>query len=251
VNPLSPNNPFSLEGKSIFVTGASSGLGENIALECSKMGASVVVTGRNKERLDCTFTQLHGTGHCQIVADLTKSSDLDLIVQELPQLDGLVFNAGLIKTLPVKNIGDAAMMEIFQTNILSTIQLVSRLLKNRKINKKASIIFISSISTFHVKVGNSLYSATKGALNSFGKVLALELAPQKIRVNSIQPGLIKTRILDGGTITAEQIGEHSKLYPMGIGKPSDIGLACVYLLSEASEWVTGSVMTIDGGVTLR
>lgn len=245
-------NPFSLEGKRVFVTGASSGLGVSIAVECANMGANIIITGRNNERLNETFLQLQTEkDHKQIIADLTKDEDIERIVKELPQLDGLVLNAGIIKTTPVKHITDSDIDEIFKTNITSSIKLIQKLLKAKKINKGGSIVFISSISTFNVKIGNSLYSATKGGINSFMKVLALELASQKISVNSIQPGFIKSRILDSGIITQEQLEEHFKLYPMGIGKPTDISYACVYLLSDAAEWVTGSIFTIDGGVTLR
>lgn len=243
------NNPFSIKEKVIFVTGASSGIGSSIAFECSKMGANVIISGRNSERLDETYCQLKGNNNCQIVADLTINDDIDRIIDQLPVLDGLVLNAGILKTIPVRNLTSSAIEEVFNTNIISSIQLVQKLLKKKKINKKGSIVFISSISSFSVKKGNSLYSATKGAVNSFMKVLALELAPQKITVNSIQPGFIKTRALDRGIITEEQLAEHFKIYPLGIGKPSDIAYACIYLLSDASEWVTGSVFTIDGGVT--
>lgn len=245
------HNPFSLEGKTIFITGASSGLGVSIAQECANMGSQIIITGRNPDRLNETYLSLSGSGHSQIVGDLTHQDDIDLIVDKLPCLDGLVLNAGVLKTLPVKNISNAALEEVFNTNIISSILLVQKLLKKKKINKNASIVFISSISSFHVKIGNSLYSATKGAINSFMKVLALELASQKITVNSIQPGFIKTRALDSGIITEEQLESHFKIYPLGIGKPSDIAYACIYLLSDAASWVTGSVFTIDGGVTIN
>lgn len=243
------NNPFSIVGKTIFITGASSGIGESISVECAKLGANVIITGRNAERLNNTYAQMECKGKSQIVGDLTKAEDLELIISQLPSLNGLVLNAGILKTTPVKNITDSAIEDVFNTNIISSIQLVQKLLKKKKINKGASIVFISSISSFSVKIGNSLYSATKGAINSFMKVLALELATQKITVNSIQPGFIKTRALDSGIITNEQLEAHFKIYPLGIGKPSDIAYACIYLLSDASEWVTGSVFTIDGGVT--
>lgn len=244
-------NPFSLEDKTIFVTGASSGLGVSIAVECAKMGGHVIITGRNKERLEETYNLLEGVDNKRVVADLTDGADIDKLVSELPVLDGLVLNAGVVKTVPVKHITEAAIEEVFKTNIISSIQLLQRLLKMKKINKGGSIVFISSISTFNVKIGNSLYSATKGAINSFSKVLALELAAQKIRVNCIQPGFIKSQILSSGIITDEQLEEHFKLYPMGIGKPTDISYGCVYLLSDAAEWITGSIFTIDGGMTLR
>jgi NAD(P)-dependent dehydrogenase (short-subunit alcohol dehydrogenase family) len=245
------NNPFSLKDKKILVTGASSGIGVSIAEECSKMGAALIITGRNKKRLQNTFDNLYGDCHLQIVADLTKQDDMTLLVDLLPILDGVVFNAGMTKTLPVKYIHEREMVEIFQTNILSSIQIVQKLLKTKKIKNGGSFVFISSISTFHVKVGNSLYSATKGAINSFSKVLALELTPKKIRVNCIQPGFIKSNLLETGVISEEQLEEHFKMYPMGIGKPTDIAYACIYLLSNAAEWITGSIFTIDGGVTLQ
>jgi NAD(P)-dependent dehydrogenase (short-subunit alcohol dehydrogenase family) len=245
------NNPFSLEGKTVFITGASSGIGESISIETSKMDANVIINGRDKDRLNQTFKQLNGNYNKQIVADLAKVDNIDNLAENLPNLDGLVLCAGMIKTLPAKSIVDSAILEIFQINLFSSIQLIRRLLKQKKINRGASIVLISSISTINAKAGNALYSATKGALNSYGKVLALELAAQRIRVNSIQPGFIKSRILDNGAITAEQIEENIKNYPLGVGTPSDIAFACIYLLSDSAKWVTGSVFTIDGGVTLK
>lgn len=242
-------NPFNLEGKSIFITGASSGIGASIAIECSKMGASVIISGRDIERLNSTFLLLEGYTNMQFVFDLTNIEEIESVIDQLPELDGLVLNAGVLKTKLVKSVNKSAIDEVFNTNIISSIVLIQNLLKRKKIRRGGSIVFISSISSFSVKIGNSLYSATKGAINSFMKVLALELAPQHITVNSIQPGFIKTRALDSGIITKEQIEEHSKIYPLGFGQPTDIAYATVYLLSNASKWVTGSIFTIDGGVT--
>lgn len=246
-------NPFSLKGKTIFVTGASSGIGVGIAEECSKMEAQVIISGRNKERLQETFQSLEigDKEHKQIIADLTNEKDIDKIVEMLPQLDGIVFNAGIIKTVTVKHISNVNIEDVFKTNIISSIQIIQRLLKLKKINKGASIVFISSIATSRARIGNSLYSAAKGGVNSFMKVLALELASQKITVNCIQPGFVRSNMLADGTISQEQIDEFAKIYPMGIGEPADISYACVYLLSNAAKWVTGSVMTVDGGGTLK
>jgi NAD(P)-dependent dehydrogenase (short-subunit alcohol dehydrogenase family) len=244
-------NPFSLKGKKILVTGASSGIGESISIECSKMNAELIITGRNSDRLNKTYNKLSGEAHQVVITDFTNVEQIDRLVHDLPSLDGIVLCAGVVKTLPVKNITESAINEVFQTNIISSIQLIKRLLKDKKINKGASIVFISSISTSNAKIGNSLYSASKGAVNSFSKVLALELSFQKIRVNSIQPGFIKSRILEGGMITEEQIHENISKYPLGEGKPEDIAYACLYLLSDAAQWVTGSIFTIDGGVTLK
>ncbi len=245
-------NPFSLKNKTIFVTGASSGIGVSIAQESSKMGANVIITGRDSTRLNNTFNQLAGQDNKQIVADLTNISDIDNIVQNLPVLNGLVLNAGIIKTMPVRNITDEAIEEIFQTNITSSIKLLSRLLKAKKIAKGASIVFISSVSTFNVKVGNSLYSATKGAVNSFSKAMALEVAKRSVRVNSIQPGFIPSNLLEKSGIEKESMLEwYEERHPLGLGNPKDIAHGCVYLLSDASRWVTGSIFTIDGGYTLQ
>lgn len=245
-------NPFSLATKTVLVTGASSGIGERTAIECSKMGANVIITARNSERLQNTFDQMESSpAKRQIIADLTQVADIDRMVAELTALDGVVLNAGVLKTMPVKNINEESMMNVFETNILSSIRFIQRLLKAKKIKAGASIVFISSISTFQVKKGNSLYSATKGAINSFAKVLAVEVGSRGIRVNCIQPGFIRTRVLDAGAVTEEQLQEHFKKYPLGIGSPEDIAYPVIYLLSDAAKWVTGSVFTIDGGGTLQ
>lgn len=187
-------NPFSLENKVILVTGASSGIGRGIAIDTSKMGAKVYITARNENRLNETFSQMSGKSNVIIPAELT--NEIDELVEKLPVLDGIVLCAGIIKTMPVKNITDSAIEEIFKVNILSEIQLLSRLLRKKKLNKGASVVIISSVSTFNVKIGNSLYSATKGAANSFAKAMALEVSKQKMRVNCIQPGFVPSSILN-------------------------------------------------------
>lgn len=247
------NNPFSLEGKNIIVTGASSGIGACIAITCAGMGANTLISARNEERLLSTFSQMEGENNKIMICDLTKEDEIDIFSNSLPNLDGLILCAGITKTIPVKFISKDAIETIFQTNVFSSMMLVQKLLKLKKINKGASIIFISSISSSFADKGNSIYSASKGALNSFCKVLALEVAARKIRTNCIQPGFVpaNSKMLDSGIITAEQLAEDEKNYPLGFGEPSDIANGCLYLLSDASKWVTGSIITIDGGVTLR
>lgn len=245
------NNPFSLENKRILVTGASSGIGQCIAVECSKMGAQMVVAARNQERLHETVSQIATSDSQEIIADISTVEGVDAIVEQVPELDGLVLNAGIIHTAPVKFINEENMMAVFNTNILSSIRLVQRLIKKKKLNRNASVVFISSISTFQVKKGNSLYSATKGAVNSFAKALAVEVGHLGIRVNCIQPGNIKTRVMDAGAITEEQRAEYMKKYILGEGEPIDVAYPAIYLLSNAAKWVTGSIFTIDGGGTLQ
>lgn len=242
---------FTLKNKTILVTGASSGIGAGVSYDLASMGANVIVSGRNKERLYDVFKSLPVGMHEYYVSDLLSLNSIDELVPNLPVLDGLVFCAGIVKTMPVRNIQDTAIEEIFQTNIMSSIQLCKRLLRNKKIAKGGSVVFISSVSTFNVKIGNSLYSATKGAVNSFAKAMALEVAPLKIRVNCIQPGFIQTGLLNSGIISQEQLGLYIAKHPLGLGTPSDISNGCIYLLSDASRWMTGSIITIDGGLTLQ
>lgn len=246
------DNPFCIQGKKILVTGASSGIGASIAITLSRWGANVIITGRNEERLYKTFCTINKSeDNMMIIADLAQKDNLDKLIAALPCIDGIILCAGVVKTMPVKNISDKAIDEIFEINTMSNIRLCQRILKSKKLNKGSSVIFISSVSTFNVKIGNSLYSATKGAINSFTKAMALELAPRRIRVNAIQPGFIHTGLLNSGIITNEQIEEYISKHPLGLGEASDIANLCIYLLSDASRWMTGSILTIDGGLTLR
>lgn len=245
-------NPFSLEGKHILVTGASSGIGRGICIDCSKMGATVHLVARNEERLNETLSQMEGEGHQIHKVDLCNKDAVLELVDCLPQLNGVVLCAGIIKTMPVKNISEDALEEIFNVNIMADIRMVSRMLKKKKLNKGASVVFISSVSTFNVKVGNSLYSATKGAVNSFAKAMALEVSKQEMRVNCIQPGFVPSSILSSGAIEEDAFLKfYAERHPLGFGTPTDIANGCIYLLSDASRWVTGSIFTIDGGYTLQ
>ena len=245
------DNPFSLEGKHILVTGASSGIGRGICIDISKMGATVHLMARNEQRLHETLSQMEGEGHQVHKVDLCDKDALMAMVDSIPVLDGVVLCAGIIKTVPVKNISEDALEEIFNTNIMADIRIVSRMLKKKKLNKGASVVFISSVSTFNVKVGNSLYSATKGAVNSFAKAMALEVAKQNMRVNCIQPGFVPSSILEKHGLGEDAIQWYKERHPLGLGKPRDIANGCIYLLSDASRWVTGSILTIDGGYTLQ
>ena len=245
-------NPFTLDDKQILVTGASSGIGRGVCIDCSKMGATVHLMARNETRLNETLSQLEGKGHAIHKTDLCSTDDINNLVDELPKLDGIVLCAGIIKTMPVKNINEEAMTEIFNANIMGDIKLVSRMLKKKKLNHGASVVFISSVSTFNVKVGNSLYSATKGAVNSFAKAMALEVSKQEMRVNCIQPGFVPSAILSSGAIEEDSyLKFYAERHPLGFGTPSDIANCCIYLLSDAARWVTGSIFTVDGGYTLQ
>ncbi len=246
-------NPFSLEGKTILVTGASSGIGRATAIECSKMGAKLVITARNEERLRETLAQLEGTGHQMIVADLTDEEQLTHLIEQAPVLDGLVNNAGMVITQLVTSIKREKLQQIINTNTVAPILLTQHLLKAKKINKGGSIIFTNSVSGNSVGViGNSLYSVSKGAIHGFVINAALELAIKNIRVNEVQPGMIETHILDAGTISAEDMEIDRQKYPMlRYGRPEEVAHAMIYYLSDASSFCTGSSLVLDGGFTIQ
>ncbi len=248
-------NPFSLEGKTVLVTGASSGIGRGIAVECSRMGAKVVINGRNKERLQKTFDQLEGEGHIQIVADLSKQEDIERLANEVPELNGFVNSAGIPKICPVKRIDRQTLEEIMNVNAFGPILLTSQLLRKKKLQKKSSIVLIASISgVCMANTGEGPYAATKAALAGYTKTAAFELAAQGTRVNTICPGLVPTEIL---TLSNEMFSEDQLKetmygrYPLKrVGTPEDIANGAIYLLSDASSWVTGINLVIDGGYTV-
>jgi len=245
------NNPYSLEGKTILVTGASSGIGRCTAIECSKMGARVVITGRNEERLIETFGQLQGDGHISIVADMTRYEDIERLVNEVPALDGLSNNAGITKVVMVKHLKVNDLSNILNTNTISPILLTQMLVGKSKLNKGASIVFTSSLSgNYCVHYGESMYAASKGAISGFAKGAALDLSRSRIRVNSVCPGIVKTNIFSG-VLTEEELEAKQQYFPLKrFGEPSDVAYAIIYFLSDASCWVTGAELKIDGGYTL-
>jgi NAD(P)-dependent dehydrogenase (short-subunit alcohol dehydrogenase family) len=246
-------NPFSLEGKKILITGASSGIGRAAAIECSKIGASVYITGRNIERLEETLSKMSGDDNHAIQADLTKSEDIQKIVSEIPVLDGCVNNAGIAKPLIVQFISNEALNEVFSINTFAPIILVQGIVRLKKIVNGGSIVFTSSISGLMCSaIGASLYSASKSAINGFIKGAALDLSAKGIRVNCVNPGMIDTNIFNEGQISKEQLEEDKKRYPLKrYGKPEEVAYAIIYLLSDASKWMTGSNIVIDGGYTLN
>lgn len=247
------NNPFSLEGKTILVTGASSGIGRATAIACSQMGAAVVVTGRNESRLHETLDALEGSGHQMIVADIANDDQIDYLVDQIPAINGLVNNAGITETCPTQFIKRDKLNRVMEVNTIAPILLTQRILKKKKLGKGGSIVFTCSISgTCVCGGGNVLYSASKGAIHGFMKNAALDLAHKGIRVNDVCPGMIDTHILDAGTISEEQLEIEAQRYPMKrFGKPEEVAYGIIYLLSDASSFVTGSSIVIDGGFTLQ
>lgn len=249
-------NPFSLNGKKILVTGASSGIGRGIAISCAQMGATLILNGRNEARLQETLQMLEGDGHSTIVADLGTQEGIDCLADKLPEIQGWVNSAGIPKVSPIKYFTREDVEEILNVNAVSSMLLLSKLLKKKKLKRGGSVVLISAVTgAFVGSKGDTSYCASKGAVNGFMKGAALELAPQGIRVNSINPGLVPTNILN---LANELAGEehHTEImlerYPLNrLGTPEDIGNGAVYLLSDASAWVTGTNLVIDGGYLLN
>ena len=242
-------NPFTLEGKSILVTGASSGIGRATAIVCSKMGASLLITGRNEQRLTETFNELKGENHHSIIADLSTSEGRRQLLDHVEKIDGVVHCAGISGHKVFQFLKDTEIEEMFDINFNTPLLLSRDLVKKKKINKGGSIVFITSTSgIISSYMGGCLYSSTKGALNGLIKGMALELAGKNIRVNSVMPSMVTTPIMNGGQLTDEQFEEDKKRYPLKrYGYPEEVAYAIVYLLSDASSWTTGTNLLMDGG----
>ena len=239
------NSEFLLNTKTVLVTGASSGIGKQIALRCSEAGCSSIVIGRNEDRLNNVYQALEGDNKLKFICDLSDEKEIVALVSSLPPLDGVVLCAGMVKTSPVKYNSRAGVEEVFKTNTFSNITLLQYLLRQNKINKGASVIFISSVASLKPYKGNSLYSASKGAINSFAKVMALECGVKSIRVNCIHPGIIRTK--SESNFSEEDMAKQAAMIPLGFGTPDDIAYGCIYLLSDAGRWITGPDLIIDGG----
>lgn len=242
-------NPFTLYGKQILVTGASSGIGKGIAIACAKMGASVIITGRNIERLNETLNLLGEGNHKIIKADLTKEEDINHLVDELPKLDGIVQCAGVGSRVACKDVNQETIDSTMNANFEAPVLLQALILKKKKINKSSSIVYIASIAAWSPSAGNAIYSASKGAIISYAKCLAQELAPRLIRVNCICPAMVWTDLVLQGSVTKEDLLEDEKRYPLKrYGTPEDIAYLAIYMLSDVSSWMTGSCVDITGGV---
>ncbi|MCB5190860.1 SDR family oxidoreductase [Methylobacillus arboreus] len=242
-------DPFSLSGKRVLVTGASSGIGRQIAITCSQMGAQLVITGRNTERLEATATALHGEGHTAIPADLSQQQGLDLLADQAGALNGVVHAAGISKLVPFRLISKSHLDEIFDSNTYAPLLLTKGLLARKRIASNGSILFISALSSHSGAMATSAYAASKSALLGAMRSLALEVAKQGMRANCIAPGYVRTPMLDGLGQGGGNMDALFDLTPLGMGDPEDVAYASVFYLSDASRWVTRNYFILDGGLS--
>lgn len=246
-------NPFSLEKKVILITGAAGGIGRATAIECAKLGATLILTDINEEGLNVTLELLANKDqHRYVAADLTIDEERENLVADIDELDGFVSNAGITKPLPVKFINKDDLGRIMSVNAMAPMFLTQKLLRKRKFTKNSSIVFTVSIGgVYTTAFGNAMYGSSKGALQVFMKNVALESAASGIRCNSVNPGMINTGLLKPGTYSEEDRLKDMQTYPMKrYGEPREVALGIVYLLSDASSFVTGHSLIIDGGKTL-
>ncbi len=244
--------PFHLDGKTILVTGASSGIGRQICISAANMGATLVLTGRNEQELKTTLSELPGNTHTLITADLLQQTEREKLSKEMPMVDGIVNCAGIVTPFPVRFLDQGKLDQTLNINYEAPVLMMAAILKQKKINRNASLVFLSSISGQHPHKGGAAYAGSKAAIEAFVKVLALELYPQGIRANYISPAMVKTPMYDKAAeeMSHEEMDKHVSKYPLGAGLPEDVANAAIYLLSPASKWVTGINLILDGGYLL-
>ncbi len=251
-------NPFSLKGKTIIVTGASSGIGRQCAITCSRMGARLVLIARNQERLEETLTMLEGVGHHSYIYDFSNCQGIaglvSTIVNDCGRIDGMVYAAGIEKTVPFKLLKPEDYSDIIQVNTLSAFEMARQVSSMKNFSKESGgLVFIASITASIARAGTAAYTASKGALVSTTRVLATELAKRKIRVNCVSPGTVLTPLMENflSTLSEEDYKKRIDGFPLGLGTTDDIANACVFLLSDASRWMTGQNLIVDGGYTIK
>lgn len=251
-----PAPPFSLTDKHILITGASSGIGKSCAIHCAQQGARVTLLGRNEERLKATLTELKSSSARFFSVDLTDYEATAEVVKEAVQaqgrISGLVHCAGVSTTLPLRSLKTEKVEHLLQINVTAAIELTRLCTKKAHFSAEGgSIIYLSSVMGVVGEAGKTAYSLTKGALLAGAKSLALELARRKIRVNCIAPGVVETPMSTSAVYSQTETAQQriKAMHPLGLGQPEDIALACIYLLSDAARWVTGTNLIVDGGYT--
>ncbi len=247
-------NPFTLEGKTILITGGAGGIGSATARACVALGARVVLTDIREDALKSVIESLPapscGGENLYFTADLTNPEELDALVAFCPSLDGLVCNAGVMKLTLTQFITEEELTRIQKINLNAPILLTRSLLKKKKIGRGGSIVFTASAAgIYRVSIGNAIYATTKCGIDAFMRTVALEFGPKGIRCNSVNPGMVETALI--GSFSEEEKEKERQNYPLRrFAQPEDIANGIVYLLSDASAFVTGTALKIDGGMTL-
>ncbi len=241
-----------LSGKTIIVTGASSGIGRQAAIQISKNGGNVIISGRDKERLSGTFESLDGADHKMIAADLLNEDEINDLVSGLPKINGIVHCAGIVGPTPVKFIRKENVNKLMRINFEVPVLLTSRILLMKKLLDNSSIVFMSTVATKMPYFGGALYNSSKSAIESYSKTLALELVKKGIRSNCISPGLVNTPLIKKPVtegqmeLVDESLGRYLKKYPMGIGEPEDVSNAIIFFLADESKWISGTNLVMGG-----
>lgn len=243
-------NPFDLSGKIILVTGASSGIGYETCLSINRQGGTFIAVARRVELLEKLIEEC-GNKNSFILADLSQTEDIQKIVELMPNIDGIVHSAGIVTLAPVKFYSKELMNSIRETNFDSITLLINLITKKKKINKGSSIVLVASIAGLFGMKGNGIYAASKGALIAISKVWASEFSSNRIRVNCVSPGMVKTEITNKSIedLSLEVIQQDEKKYPLGYGEVIQVANPIIFLLSEASSWITGQNLILDGGRT--
>lgn len=244
---------FDLTGKIILITGASSGIGAACARLAAELGARVVASGRNSDRLQELISSLAGAGHVSIVANLAEPSGRERLVEAVDGCDGFVHAAGNLVVTPFRFVREKSLREAREVNYEAPCLIVQALLKGKRLRPDGSIVFITSVAARSGAKGHALYSGSKGALEAAARCLALEVANQRIRVNCVAPGMVRTAMAGeaADAMGEEAMRRHEEEYPLGFGSPEDVAGAVGFLLANASRWITGTTLVVDGGFTMR
>lgn len=243
-------DPFSLDGRRILVTGGSSGLGRAIAQACAARGATVVVNGRDGTRLAETLASLGDGAHASIAADLVEPAGRESVVAACGTVDGVVHSAGISRLSPIRLATPQHVSDVWKINYEAPTLLTQRLLAKNQVAQNGSILFLSSIAAFIGVAGVGVYSGTKAALIATMRCLAMEVVKRGIRVNCLAPALVETPLLAATEAVVASLEEQRAAYPLGFGKPEDVASASVFFLSDASRWITGTTLVMDGGLTI-
>ncbi|MDF1629944.1 MAG: SDR family NAD(P)-dependent oxidoreductase [Alcanivoracaceae bacterium] len=239
-----------LAGKVILVTGASSGIGRGVAISLAEQGVRVLLTGRNELALRELGKELSDDSVCY-PADLTCSAQLAELVEVLPAVDGVFHSAGMISPFPAGFLNEVKLGQVMSINFESPALLTSALLRQKKIRRSSSLVFMSSVASGFSYKGSASYSASKAALEAYSRSVAIEHASMGIRANCILAAMVRTPIFEQSLKFHGQdlMRQHQKKYPLGVGDVSDISELALFLLSSASRWMTGASLVMDGGLS--